>query len=160
MTGTVCKLNRDGGVVSRLSGRSHNRSREFEVSPRTKCPPAALQTPARPPANLLISTTFFSFRFVAWRGCLHWRPHIKSEVVGTPDAMASTCLGGLACGPRVSRTGEWPLGFWIHPMKTLSSSRLCLSVALTALVVLPSSCARATATLAALPGEVKATRRD
>ena len=66
-------------------------------------------------------------------------------------------------GSRVPRTGwESVLGFWIHPMKTFQQILVCaLLAALTALVVCTILLLRAaTATVAAIPGEVEATRRE
>ena len=66
-------------------------------------------------------------------------------------------------GRRVSRTG-WgsSLGFLIHPMKTFQQILVCAFLAaLTALVVCAIFLLRAaTATVAAIPGEVEATRRE
>jgi len=78
--------------------------------------------------------------------------------------MASTCLGGLELGgSRVSRTGwECSLGFRIHSMKTLQQILVCAFLAaLTALVVCAILLLRAaTATVAAIPGEIEATRQE
>ena len=79
--------------------------------------------------------------------------------------MASTCLGGLGLGrlPGLpDRVGESSLGFWIHPMKTFQQILVCAFLsALTALVVCTILLLRAaTATVAAIPGEVEATRRE
>jgi len=66
-------------------------------------------------------------------------------------------------GSRVSRTGwECLLGFRIHSMRTFQQILVCAFLsALTALVVCTILLLRAaTATVAGIPGEVRATRRD
>ena len=79
--------------------------------------------------------------------------------------MASTCLGGLELGRLLGlpdRVGGRHLGFLIHPMKTFQQILVCAFLAAaTALVVFAILLVRAaTATVAAIPGEVAATRRE
>ena len=76
-----------------------------------------------------------------------------------PLVWAAWSLGGS----RVSRTGwECSLGFQIHSMKTLQQILVCAFLAaLTALVVCAILLLRAaTATVAAIPVEIEATRRE
>ena len=76
-----------------------------------------------------------------------------------PLVWAAWSLGGS----RVSRTGwECSLGFRVHPMKTLQQILVCAFLAaVTVLAVDATFLLRAaTATVAAIPGEVDATRRE
>jgi len=76
-----------------------------------------------------------------------------------PLVWAAWSLGGS----RASRTGwECSLGFWVHPMKTFQQILVCAFLsALTALVVSAILLLHAaTATVAGIPGEVEATRRE